>query len=244
MKLVGAGFGDDVDDSARKTSVFGTGDAADQREFAHRVHSQQDSRLTGGGALPVTTNVHAVHQKSGLGEAGPGNGYFFSGIAGLALGPGLEIADTCLQKSQLGEATSVQGQVSNLPLVHQLSQGGRGGLDQGSFPLDHHPFGDLTNAHADVHPGFSPHRELDAAAHSGLEAGQYSLHLPVAQRQVGSVILALVTGDDGPGDSRIGVGQRDLNPGQDAAGLIADGPEDGSRGHLRPGQGNVKSQYQ
>ena len=29
MKLVGAGFGDDVDDSARKTSVFGTGDEAE-----------------------------------------------------------------------------------------------------------------------------------------------------------------------------------------------------------------------
>ena len=224
MKLVGAGLGDDVDDSARKPPVLCTGDAAHHREFARGIDSQQDSRLTGGGTLPVATNVHTVQKKGGLGKAGPGNGYFFSGVAGLALGPGLEIADTGLNKSQLGETSPVQGQIYNLPLIHQASQDRRGSFHQSSLPFHNHTFGNLTDAQSEIDNGLSPHRELDSAAHAGLEAGQSGLYFIVAQAQIGSPIGSLVTGNNGSVDSRVGVGESDLNPGQHAAGFIGDGP--------------------
>ena len=128
--VIGSGFGDGADHSPGKSPILGAVDVGDDAKFPHRVHPRQRTRHASRNIAIVILNVGPIQQNRGLIGPGSADADLHACISGPRSGAGGGTDNSLLQGGQLHEVATVQRQVVDGLVIHQVSHIGRGGLNQ------------------------------------------------------------------------------------------------------------------
>jgi hypothetical protein len=167
VKVVGAGFGDDVDLGAAVAAVVGGVGVAFDADFGDGVEVDHGEVVAVEG-VDVAAAVEGPIVGAGL-TAAEGEGD--AGVGAEAGLLGLHGADTGLEGHQLGEAAGIEGEFLDLGAIDGGADVGRGGVDLGGAGFNADGVGDRADGELGVDADGLRGADSDVVGFGFLEAG-------------------------------------------------------------------------
>ena len=220
MQLVRTRLGDDVDRRRAVAAELGGEVVGREPELLNQV----DVRIDGGAAgRELVVVVGAIEQEVvraialAVDECGiasrRASEHHIPWIGG---GAGLQL-------HQLERVASVQWQLGDTLLVHEVREAALFGVHKRRVPLHLNRLSDRADAHHEIEADGLPDRQQDAGLRQRLEPLQLRLHLVGPARQVRDAVLSITLRNRRPRVVRADIPRRDRHAWQHAAARVFDG---------------------